>query len=66
MRRCTEFERIHQEAKLFLSLFWCEAKQFEHFVLQFAVVDTDRTTTNFNTVDNHIVSICTYSTWVGV
>ena len=66
MRRCTEFERIHQEAKLLFSLFRCEAKQFEHLVLQFAVVDTDRATTNFYAIDNHVVGISAHSTWVGV
>ena len=35
-------------------------------MLQFAIVDTDRTTTNFYAIDNHVVSISAYSTWVGV
>ena len=66
MRRCTILEGVHQEAKLLLCLFGCEAQNLEHLGLQLGVVNTDGTTTHFDTVAYHVVSISTYSSRVGV
>lgn len=58
---CTVFEGIHQEAELLLSLLRSESENLEHFGLQLCIVDTDGTSTHFNTVAHHIVCICTDS-----
>ncbi len=66
MRRRTILESIHQEAELRLCSFFGESQQLKHLILQFAIMDTDRTSTHFNTIDNHIVSISTYGTRIAI
>ena len=66
MRRCTILEGIHQEAKLSLCLLRCETKDFEHSGLQLSIVNTDRSSTDFHAVDNHIISIGTHSSRVSI
>ena len=64
MRWCSIFECIHQEAKLSLSTLWCEAENLEHLLLQLGVVDTERTSTHFNTITYEVVSLGAYLLWM--
>ena len=66
MRWSTILEGIHQETKLLLSAFWCEAQNLKHLCLKLRVVDTDGTATHFDTVTNHVVSISTHGSRVCV
>ena len=56
VRRSAVLEGVHEEAELFLHLFFGETEQAEHLLLDFRVVNTDRTATDFNTVQNKVVS----------
>ena len=66
MRRCTILKCIHQEAELFLCFFWCEAQNFEHLSLQLGIVNTNRATSYFDTINDHIVCIGTNSRRIGI
>ena len=66
VRRRTIFEGIHQEAETLLCLFFGEAQQLEHLILQLAVVDTDGTATHFDTIDHHVVCIRTDGSRIAV
>ena len=66
VRRCTILEGINQTAKLFHGLLLGEAKEFEHLLLQFRVVDTNRTATEFYAVHDAVVSPRTNLALIGV
>ena len=66
MRWCTILEGVNQEAKLCHSTLWGETKHLEHLSLQFAIVNTQRTTTYFYTVTNEVVCLSTHLRWVGI
>ena len=56
VRRSTVLECIDEEPELGLDLFFGEAEQTEHLFLNFRVVNTDRTTADFDTVKNKVIS----------
>ena len=60
MRWCSIFECVHQEAKLSLCTLWCEAENLKHLLLKSSVVDTEGTSTHFNTITYEVVSLGTY------
>ena len=53
--RCAEFQGIEEEAELLLLLVFADAEHTEHRLLHGTVVDTDRTATQFSTVQHHVV-----------
>ena len=55
MRRRAVLEGVDEEAELGANLFFGKAEQAEHLFLDFRVVNTDRTTADFNTVKNKVV-----------
>ena len=66
MRWGTEFEGIHQEAKLIFCGFFRKAQDLEHLRLKCAVKDSDRTSSDFHAVDYQIVSVSPYLTRIAV
>ena len=64
--RCAILKRVHQEAKLRLRLFGTEAEQVEHARLHGFVVNSNGTATDFNAIDDHIVSVGANGTGVAV
>ena len=55
VRRSAVLEGIDEEAELFLHLFFGETEETENLFLNFRVVNTDRTTTDFDTVQDEVV-----------
>mmetsp|Transcript_7284 Transcript_7284/g.16514 ORF Transcript_7284/g.16514 Transcript_7284/m.16514 type:complete len:562 (+) Transcript_7284:325-2010(+) len=57
MRRSSVFEGSQQETKLRLRFFLGQAQYREDLLLQVPPVNSDRSTTNFHTIDDHVVGI---------
>src|SRR5438552_4756713 len=55
MRRRAEAQCAQQMAKERLSIFGPDAKRFEHFLLQFRLMNTHAAPANLDTVENDVV-----------
>ena len=60
MRWCSILEGVHQETKLSLGTLWSETEHLEHLLLQLSIVNTQRTTTYFDTITYEVVSLGTH------
>src|SRR5690606_7922076 len=54
VRRCTELQRVEQEAEFFALFFFRNTQRTEYFLLHILIVNTDRATAQFSTIQNHI------------
>ena len=57
---------VQQKAKLLTLLFCIDTQYFKDRLLHFLIVDTNRTTTQLTTVENHIISTRQSFTRVGL
>src|SRR5438552_1597093 len=55
MRRRAEAQCAQQMAEERLSIFGPDAKRFEHFLLQFRLMNTHAAATNLDTVENDVI-----------
>ena len=60
VRRCSVLEGIDKESKLSHSALFCESKDAEHLLLKLAVVYTEASATNLDTVAYKVVCLGTY------
>jgi len=56
---CSVSESIHEESELLFSPFFSKSENGKYFFLQLTVVDTDRSSADFHSINNDIVGIGT-------
>ena len=61
MRWCSVFECVDEESELCHCPFGCEAQDLEHLLLKLSVVDTEASSSHFDSVAHEVVCFCPHS-----